>query len=166
MIQSANDAAVALALHLAGSKQALVDMMNQRADELGMERTTFHSVHGLPPGQGQKPDVTTARDMATLGRAVLRHPDLLRYTSTKERGFRDGSFIMRTHNKLLHTFDGCDGLKTGYFRAAGYSVTATAKRGDRRVVAVILGSKSKDARNTKAGELLAKGLMTPAGAGP
>lgn len=160
MIQSANDAAVALAQHIAGSKDAFVELMNARAKTLGMGHTTFHSVHGLPPGEGQKPDVSTARDMATLARAVLQHPDLLRYTSTKERGFRDDTFIMRTHNKLLHTFEGCDGLKTGYFRAAGYSVAATARRGDRRVIVVVLGSKTKDTRNAKAAELLSKGFMT------
>lgn len=162
MIQSANDAAVALAVHLAGTKDAFVEMMNARAGALGMDATTFHSVHGLPPGKGQKPDVSTARDLAVLGRAILEHPDLLRFTSAKERGFRDDTFIMRTHNTLLHTFEGCDGLKTGYFRAAGYSIAATAKRGDRRVIAVVLGSTTKDTRNAKAGELLAKGFMTAA----
>lgn len=160
MIQSGNDAAVALAEHIAGSKTAFVDLMNARAKDLGMERTAFHSVHGLPPGQGQQPDLSTARDMAVLGREVLKHPDLLRYTSTRERGFRNDTFIMRTHNQLLETFQGCDGLKTGYFRAAGYSVAATARRGDRRVVAVILGSTTKDTRNAKAAEFLSRGFMT------
>jgi D-alanyl-D-alanine carboxypeptidase (penicillin-binding protein 5/6) len=159
MIQSANDAAVALALHLDGSKEAFVARMNARAAELGMTRTMFHSVHGLPPGAGQKPDVSTAYDMALLSRAVLRHPDLLRYTSAKVRGFRSDTFIMRTHNKLLSSFEGCDGLKTGYFRAAGYSVAATARRSDRRLVAVVLGSKSKATRDAKAAELMAQGFL-------
>jgi D-alanyl-D-alanine carboxypeptidase (penicillin-binding protein 5/6) len=74
MIQSANDVAVALAIHYAGSKAAFAKLMNQRAAELGMKDTIFRSVHGLPPGPGQKPDITTARDMARLGMEVVKHP--------------------------------------------------------------------------------------------
>ncbi len=159
MIQSANDAAVALAIHIAGSKDAFAELMNQRAKELGMKSTEFHSVHGLPPGPGQQPDITTARDMAILAREVLKFPEMLRYTSTRERGFRNNKFVMRSHNPLLKSFKGCDGLKTGYFSAAGFSIVATAKRGDIRVIAIILGSKNKKTRNTKAAELLAKGFL-------
>lgn len=159
IVRSANDAAVALAIHIAGSKDAFVELMNQRAEELGMKSTQFHSVHGLPPGSDQKPDVTTARDMAILSREVLKHPDALRYTSILERGFRDNTVIMRSHNPLLKTFEGCDGLKTGYFFAAGFSIAATARRGDARVIAVVLGSTTKKIRNTKAAELLARGFL-------
>jgi len=78
MVQSANDAATALAIHVAGTKDAFVELMNQKAKELGMTGTTFQSVHGLPPGPGQLPDVTTARDLAILCRELLKYPDTLR----------------------------------------------------------------------------------------
>lgn len=159
MVQSANDAATALAIHLAGSKDGFVELMNQRARALGMKFTEFHSIHGLPPGPGQKPDVTTPRDMARLARELLKYPDTLRYTSTRERGFRNNKFIMRTHNHLLGRIEGCDGMKTGYFAAAGYSIVATARRGDNRVIAIVMGSLTKRSRDTKAAELLAKGFM-------
>jgi len=158
MIQSANDAATALAIQAAGSKDGFVVLMNQRARELGMKSTVFHSIHGLPPAKDQSPDVTTARDLARLARELLKYPETLKYTSCKERGFRDDKFIMRNHNHLLGAFAGCDGMKTGYFKNAGYSIAATAKRGNARVIAVILGSKTKKTRDQKASELLSKGL--------
>src|SRR5262249_36132477 len=138
MIQSANDAAVALAIHIAGSKEAFVDMMNKRAQEIGMKHTHFASPHGLPPARGQDPDVTTARDMALLARTPIKHPTALEYTSTHEHAIRNGRFIMRSHNHLLNTFQGCDGLKTGFTYAGGYSIAATAVRDGVRVVAVVL----------------------------
>lgn len=158
MVQSANDAATALAIQAAGSKDGFVALMNQRAKELGMNSTEFHSIHGLPPAKGQLPDVTTARDLARLARELLKYPDCLRYTSCRERGFRDDKFIMRNHNRLLASFPGCDGLKTGYFKNAGYSVAATAKRGNARIIAVVLGSKSRILRDKKAAELLTSGF--------
>src|SRR5881296_3478254 len=119
MVQSANDAAVALAEKVAGSTDAFTELMNKKAKELGMHSTVFHSVHGLPPARGQEHDVTTARDLSILCRELLlKHPDTLRYTSTRERPFRanvpNKTVIMRTHNHLLGHVDGCDGLKTGY----------------------------------------------------
>ncbi|MFH1477604.1 MAG: D-alanyl-D-alanine carboxypeptidase family protein [Verrucomicrobiota bacterium] len=159
MVQSANDAATALAIHTAGSKDGFVELMNQCARALGMQSTEFHSIHGLPPGPGQKPDVTTPRDLARLARALLNYPDALRYTSTRERAFRNNTFIMRTHNHLLGRIAGCDGMKTGYFTAAGYSIVATARRDDNRVIAVVMGSVSRKIRDTKTAELLAKGFM-------
>jgi serine-type D-Ala-D-Ala carboxypeptidase (penicillin-binding protein 5/6) len=161
VIQSANDAAAALAIHVAGSKEAFVGLMNERAAQLGMKATRFQSVHGLPPGAGQEADTTTARDFAVLCREVAKRPEALRYTSTQERGFRNGTFMLRTHNSLLKTFEGCDGLKTGYFTAAGYSIAATAQRNGVRVIAVILGSTSKQIRDQKAAELLSKGFLAP-----
>ena len=159
IVQSANDAATALAIHVAGSKDGFVDLMNQRARALGMKSTKFHSVHGLPPGPGQKPDVTTPRDLTRLARELLKYPETMRYTATRERGFRNNKFIMRTHNHLLGQVEGCDGMKTGYFTAAGYSIIATARRGDNRVIAVVMGSVNRKLRDTKTAELLAKGFM-------
>lgn len=158
IIQSANDAAVALAVHAAGSKEAFVELMNQRAQALGMKSTRYHSVHGLPPGKDQQPDVSTPRDLARLACELLKRPDAVRYSSTRERPFRNGKFMMRTHNHLLGAVVGCDGLKTGYFTAGGFSIVATAQRNGRRVVAVVLGSKSREARDAAASELLARGF--------
>jgi D-alanyl-D-alanine carboxypeptidase (penicillin-binding protein 5/6) len=162
MIQSANDAAVALAEKAAGSTEAFVVLMNQRAQALGMTHTLFQSVHGLPPGVGQEPDVTTARDFVLLCRELLRHPDIIRYTSTRTRPFRpnagDKTVLMRNHNHLLAEVAGCDGFKTGYFTKAGYSVAATATRPGQRVIAIVMGSADRKVRDAKAAELLAKGF--------
>lgn len=130
MVKSANDAAVALAEKVAGSTSAFVEQMNQRARELGMTSTRFSSVHGLPPGPGQQHDVTTARDLARLCLEVLKRRDALRYTSTRQRTFRpqggDRAVVMQNHNPLLSKVSGCDGLKTGYIQAAGFSIAVTA----------------------------------------
>jgi D-alanyl-D-alanine carboxypeptidase (penicillin-binding protein 5/6) len=161
IIQSANDAAVALAIHYAGSKEGFVRLMNERAREIGMKDTVFHSVHGLPPGRRQLPDVSTPRDIARLCRELLKKPDALRYTSTRLRAFRTNAaqpFLMVNHNRLLRNAKGCDGLKTGYFRAAGFSIAATATRGSQRAIAVVLGAQNGRVRDTKAREMLAKGL--------
>lgn len=107
MIQSANDAALALALHYKGSKDEFVSLMNRRAGELGMKDTVFHSVHGLPPGKGQLPDVSTPHDITRLCRELLRHPRALQYTSTRKRLFRIHApepFVMVNHNHLVGKF--------------------------------------------------------------
>jgi serine-type D-Ala-D-Ala carboxypeptidase (penicillin-binding protein 5/6) len=162
MIQSANDAAVALASHVAGTKEEFVVLMNKKAEELGMKNTTFHSVHGLPPAKGQKVDVTTARDFGILCRYLSKNPDVFNYTGTREKDFRGGEFIMRTHNHLLKKVAGCDGFKTGYFTKAGFSIAATAKKGGVRIIAIVMGSKDRKVRDAKAIELLAKGFaMVP-----
>jgi len=162
VIQSANDAAAALAIHYAGSKEAFVELMNKRAREIGMKSTVFHTVHGLPPSKRQLPDVSTPRDIARLSQELLKKRNALKYTSTKERTFRGDSakpFIMRNHNYLLGSMTGCDGLKTGYFHAAGFSVAATASRGRQRAIAVVMGAENRRVRDTKAKEMLGKGLM-------
>jgi serine-type D-Ala-D-Ala carboxypeptidase (penicillin-binding protein 5/6) len=163
VVQSANDAAVALAEKVAGSTDAFVALMNQKARDLGMTSTIFHSVHGLPPGRGQMHDVTTARDFARLCRVlVVQHPEILRYTSTRARPFRvnvPGKTIrMRTHNHLLGRVAGCDGLKTGYIWQAGFSIAATASRNHHRLIAVVLDSADRKVRDAKAAALLEKGF--------
>ncbi|MGE4559964.1 MAG: D-alanyl-D-alanine carboxypeptidase family protein [Desulfobulbus sp.] len=162
MVQSANDAAVALATHIAGSKEGFVALMNQKAKALGMNHSEFHSVHGLPPSKGQEPDITTARDLAILCQALAKKPEALKYTGTQTKGFRGDSFIMRNHNKLLTQYSGCDGFKTGYYTAAGFSIAATAKKGGVRIIALVMGSKDRKVRDAKAMELLSKGFaMVP-----
>lgn len=170
MIQSANDSAVALAEKVAGSTEAFVGLMNKRAQELGMTSTVFNSVHGLPPGAGQQPDVTTPRDFSVLCRELLKHQDTLRYTSTRERPFRPNGgakmVLMRTHNHLLGQVEGCDGLKTGFYTVAGYSIAVTASRQGQRVIAVVLGSVDRKLRDAKAAELIGKGFLALRNATP
>ena len=163
MIQSANDSAVAMAIHVAGSKEGFVELMNKKAAELGMTNTTYASVHGLPPTSGQKADTSTPRDLAKLACALIaQHPEILKYTSTQMRPFREASpehkVIMRNHNHLLHSLAGCDGLKTGFISAGGFSLVATAQRNGRRVVAVVLGSQDRKVRDARAAELIGKGF--------
>lgn len=147
MVQSANDVAVALAIHVAGSQRAFVELMNKKAQELGMTNTRFFSCHGLPPTPPRKPeevDVSTPRDLATLGRMlVAAHPGVIQYTATLDRNFRTAPkpFGMQNHNhRLIKSCPGVDGLKTGYILAGGYSSVVTAKRNDRRVFVAVCGS--------------------------
>ena len=173
MVQSANDAAVALAEKVAGTTDGFVELMNGKAKQLGMNSTLFHSVHGLPPGRGQEHDVTSARDLSVLCRELLlKHPDTLRYTSTRERPFRTSvpkkTVIMRTHNHLLGNVEGCDGLKTGYIAQSGFSIAVTASRHDRRIITIVLDSIDLKTRDSKAAELVAKGFaaLDPASVSP
>ncbi len=162
MVHSANDAARALALHVAGSKDAFVDMMNQKARELGMNSTNYHTDSGLPPGGGAQPDISTAYDIAILSLAALRHPDTLRYTSTELTYLRGGEFMLATRNALAKRVDGymgCDGLKTGYHSRGGFSLTATAERNGKRIISVVLGSPNKKTRNATSRKLLDKGFQ-------
>ena len=162
MIQSANDASVALARTVAGSRDAFVERMNARAQQLGLTRTTFHSPHGLPPSKGQKADLTTPRDLAVLGRELILKTDVLRYTSTKQRTFggaqRAQQVVMMNHNHLLGKVAGVDGLKTGFTNAAGFCLAATAERNGRRLIAVIMGSPDRKSRDLKMAELIEKGF--------
>lgn len=160
MIQSANDAAVALAEHVGGTKESFIELMNARARQIGMNDTRFASVHGLPPSAGQRHDVSTARDMALLARELCKHPAVFAYTSATYRQLRANTpkpFDMRTHNPFLKEgVDGCDGFKTGYTATAGWSIIVTAKRNGRRVIVVVLGSENRKLRDAKARELLGR----------
>lgn len=173
MIQSANDAAHALARTAAGSVEGFVELMNAKARALGMNSTTFRSPHGLPPPSRRvsEGDLTTPRDFAKLCRYLVTQTDVVKYTSVQKRAFgirrTQGSMEMINHNKLLGKIAGVDGLKTGYTEAAGYCLSATAQRNGRRIVAVIMGSfgpnRSVDkgrARDLKMIELLDRGFAT------
>lgn len=161
-VRSANDAAVALAEKVAGSTDAFIELMNARARELGLTNTVFHSVNGLPPAGGEHHSFTTARELAVLCRELLKHPDVLRYTSTRERVFRPNAgkktVKMVTHNHLVGRVKGCDGLKTGYISASGFSIVVTAAREGRRLLVVVLDSQDMKTRDAKAAELLEKGF--------
>jgi len=158
LIGSANDAALALAELVTGSVEATIQRMNDRAAALKLSRTKFGSVHGLPPSPGQNGDVTTPRDMARLGQELLKYPEILRWTGRAEAPFRGGSFILRNSNKLIGKFPGMDGIKTGHFAEAGYNVAVTAKRGNLRLVAVVMGAPTNQARFTEAARLLGEGF--------
>jgi D-alanyl-D-alanine carboxypeptidase len=164
MIQSANDAANALAHAAAGSRPAFIELMNAKARELGLTRTTFHSPNGLPPVRGQLPDITSPRDLALLSRYLLLHTDILRYTSVRARSFGAGVRLqpvaMTNHNHLLGRIIGCDGLKTGFTNGAGFCLAATAQRGNHRIIAVIMGSSEAKLRDLKMAELIEKGFAT------
>lgn len=180
MLQSANDAAVALAERVSGSEENFVAEMNRKARELGLSGTEFSTPHGLPLSKkeraaGMRPDMTTARDMANLARALVSaHPEVFRYTAARAKIFRENRagtkpMPMGNHNKLLGLFPGCDGLKTGWTNA-GASIVATASRGNRRVIAVVLGGvvpaakggpdsrASQRERNQRAAELMFNGF--------
>lgn len=160
MVHSANDAATALAIRCAGSKQAFAELMNAKARAIGMESSEFHNVHGLPPARGQEPDISTARDFAHLARRILQdHPGILKYTSTKSRSFREAKPVrLSSTNPLLGETEGCDGLKTGFFSAAGFSIAATAQRDGERVIAVVIGSKQKRVHKREAAKLIEMGF--------
>ena len=143
MIASANDAAVAVAEHIAGSTGAFVELMNARAKTLGLADTTYQSPHGLPPGKGQTADLTSAYDLALLGRELMRFPEVRQWAATPSAGFRNDTLQMANTNHLVRTYSGATGLKTGYYREAGFSVTATATRNDMNLIAVVLGLPTK-----------------------
>lgn len=159
-VASANDAAMAIAEGLWGSEDEYLERVNTRAASLGMVDTHFYSVHGLPPDKGTPFDRTTARDMALLARAVVRHSEVLNWTHVREFSFRSGQATEYSTNKLLWRIPECDGLKTGYIKAAGYCVTATAERDGRRVIAVVMGHDSFNGRFRLAQQLIEDGLRT------
>ncbi|CAA0108694.1 D-alanyl-D-alanine carboxypeptidase DacC [BD1-7 clade bacterium] len=153
IISSGNDATVALAEHIAGSTSAFTDIMNQHAELLGMFDTQFRNPHGLP----KEGHYTTARDMATLGRAIIRDfPAQYGYYSQKSYTFNGIKQLNR--NKLLWRDDSVDGLKTGHTSRAGYCLVASAKKDDMRLIAVVMGAKSEESRAREAQKLLSYGF--------
>ena len=147
-VASGNDACIAIAEHFGGIPQ-FVSMMNRKAQELGMTGTHFVNPNGLPaPGQ-----LTTARDLNKLATSYLRHyPQALRYHSTTAINHRGA--VHGNSNHLLGAVDGVDGIKTGYVDASGYNIVATAKRGDTRIIAVVLGGRTKGIRNHETTRIL------------
>src|SRR5262249_42454119 len=158
VVHSANDASAAVAEYVAGSTTAFVEMMNQHAEKLGMKDSHYYSVHGLPPAPGEQQDVASAFDQALLARELLKYPDVLRWSSIDTAPFRAGTFELRNTNHLVRDYRGCDGLKTGFHEKAGFNVVATAKRGDLRLIAVVLGSPSKGPNFKRAVELMSSGF--------
>ncbi|MFO1388330.1 D-alanyl-D-alanine carboxypeptidase family protein [Cellvibrio sp.] len=153
IIQSGNDATVALAEYVGGNEDAFVDMMNKKAKELGMNSTHYQNAAGLPAPE----HYTTARDLATLARAVIyNHPQ--HYPLYAEKEFKYNNIRQPNRNKLLYLDPTVDGLKTGHTEEAGYCLVASSKRENTRLIAVVLGTKSDNARAEETQKLLAYGF--------
>ncbi len=153
-IVSANDASVAVAEHIAGSEETFVDMMNRRAQELGMSGTRFANCTGLP-----HPDhYTTARDIAIMSRALLDHPMVHEWFTTWIDYLRGGKNILVNTNRLVKSYTGADGLKTGFTEEAGYCLAATAKRGSLRLISVVLDVQDSQQRFREAAALMDMGF--------
>ncbi|HBJ19057.1 MAG TPA: D-alanyl-D-alanine carboxypeptidase [Clostridiales bacterium] len=156
VIASANDAALALAEHICGSESAFVSRMNSRAGELGMKSSHFENVTGLD--DTTENHVTSALDIALMSRELLKHETILKYSSLWQDSIRDGAFVLTNTNRLVRYYEGCNGLKTGSTAKAGYCVSATAKRGNMQLIAVVMGAESRDVRNAVARSLLDYGF--------
>ncbi len=161
-VKSANDVARVVAENLAGSEPRFAQLMTYRARELGMTRTRFVNASGLPDEEQR----STARDMATLARRLISDfPEYYHYFGLPYFVWRGRT--LHNHNRLLATYDGMDGLKTGYTRASGYNLAASAVRNGRRLVAVVLGGATSAERNREMVRLLDEGFATkPAGSEP
>lgn len=153
IIQSGNDASVALAEHVAGNEETFAQIMNQHASELGMDNTNFTNATGWPDPEQQ----TTARDIAILIRAMIRDfPEYYEFYS--EREFTYGGITQRNRNRLLWRDDSVDGLKTGYTASAGYNLATSAERDDMRLISVVMGTESASARIEQTQALLGYGF--------
>lgn len=155
---SANDVATALAERLAGSEPAFVVAMNRRAAQLGMTGTRFGNATGLSPNGG----TSTARDMALLARRLAERPDRYRVFSSRAIHWRGQ--VRPNHNRLLGKVPGVDGIKTGYTVPAGFNLAASARRGGRRIIVVVLGARTADARDLLVANLLEAGFSSRSGA--
>ena len=151
--KSANDAAVIIAEALGGTEPKFALRMTKKARKMGMRKTTFRNASGLP-NRRQK---STARDMATLARHLISDfPLQYRYFSTKKYTFRGKT--LKNHNNLLRTYRGADGIKTGYIRASGFNLVASAERDGRRLIGVVFGGRSSKTRDREMARLLDKGF--------
>lgn len=151
--RSANDAAVVIAEAIAGDEDDFAQMMTRKARSLGMSRTVYRNANGLPNDE----QVTTARDQATLGRAIQeRFPRYYRYFATSTFNWRGQS--IRNHNHLLGSVEGVDGIKTGYTRASGFNLVTSMRRGNRHLIGVVLGGRSGGSRDAIMRNLLAENL--------
>ena len=156
VIASANDAIVALAEHIYGSESVFVERMNEKAVELGMKNSMFENCTGLD-------DTTTkhfssAYDIALMSRELIKRDIILKYSNVWQDSIRDGQFILTNTNRLVRYYDGCTGLKTGSTDKAGFCLSATANRGGLHLIAVVMGSESRDKRNETARAMLDYGF--------
>lgn len=157
MMASANDGIVAMAEYIGGTEANFVKMMNEKAKSLGLKDTNFVN----PTGLDEKDHYSTAYDMALIAKELISHEEILKYTSIYEDYLRKGTdrqFWLVNTNKLIKTYQGADGLKTGYTDAAMYCMAVTAKRNDMRLLAITLGEKEGKVRNKETSELLDYGF--------
>ena len=159
IVASANDSAVALAEHIGGTEAAFVEMMNKRAEELGLSNTAYMNSTGLP-AQGQ---YTSARDVAVLSRELAKHPFFFKYSTIwmdtiQHKGGRVTD--LTNTNRLVRFYDGCDGFKTGSTNEARYCISATAKKDGMRLIAVVLGTSASQTRFNEARKMLEHGFST------
>lgn len=152
VIASANDCAVALAEFLYGSESAFVTQMNTRAKELGMHNTNFENTNGLDDTVTNH--VTSAMDIAIMSKELIAHPLILQYSSIWMDSIRGGSFGLTNTNRLVRFYTGANGLKTGSTAKAKFCISATAKREDMQLIAVIMAAPTRDVRNNEAKMLL------------
>lgn len=153
--KSANDVATVLAEAMGGTERKFAVLMTKRARALGMKDTTFKNASGLP----NRSQFSTARDMAILARAVLYgHPKMYRHFSRKSFTYKGRTY--RTHNRLMARYQGMDGIKTGYIRASGFNLVASARRGGKRVIAVVFGGKTSKTRDRQVARLLDRGFAS------
>ena len=166
VVSSANDCACAMAEHIAGSEAAFVEMMNARAEQLGMTDTRFVNCTGLDDEPEAAEHLTTAYDIALMSRELLGHEAIKKYTTIWMDTVRDGQFGLSNTNKLVRFYDGTTGLKTGYTSAAGHCLSASAERNGMELIAVVLHCASSTDRFESAKALLNYGfsnyaLVTP-----
>ena len=152
IVSSANDAAVALAEAVCGSEEAFVVRMNERAAELGMKNTHFENTNGLD--DTTENHVTSARDIAIMSRELIRHEKVFDYTTIWMDTIRNGTFGVSNTNKLIRFYKGATGLKTGSTSKAKFCISATAERDGLSLIAVVMGSPTKEERNALAASLL------------
>lgn len=155
-VGSANDCAVAVAEHLCGTEEAFVERMNARAKELGCTSTTFVNANGLD-ADGQK-TLTSARDLALISTELLKHPKILDYTTIWMDTIRNGQFSLANTNKMLRSYKGLIGLKTGYISQAGFCISAAATRDGMTLIATVMGAPTKEDRMADATALLNYGF--------
>ena len=152
-VASGNDAVVAMAEKIAGTEDAFVNMMNNRAKELGLKDTNFKNPHGLDTAN----HYSSAYDMAMIAKELVKHEEVFKYTSIYEDYLRqntDKEIWLVNTNKLVRFYDGVDGLKTGYTAGAGYCLTATAKKNGMRIIAVAMGEPDSKTRNAEITSML------------
>ena len=158
-VSSANDCACAMAEHIAGSEEAFVGLMNQRAQELGMADTTFVNCTGLDDGADAANHRTSAHDIALMSRELLKnHPKIKEFTTIWMDTVRNGAFGLSNTNKLVRFYQGATGLKTGFTSGAGYCLSASAQREGMELVAVVMGAETSQSRNAACKQLLDYGF--------
>ena len=167
-VSSANDCACAMAEHIAGSEAAFVELMNRRAEELGMTDTHFVNCTGLDDSENASEHRTCSHDIALMSRELMKyHPDIKKYTTIWMDTIRDGTFGLSNTNKLIRFYPGATGLKTGFTSGAGYCLSATAQRDGLELIAVVMGCETSKERTAACKSMLDYGfanfaLVTPA----